>query len=108
MNQTDLIQRIIAAEHKAQALAGAAKQEQADMEKNIDAEIAEMRRRYEQNAETYLQELERKEQEKSARELDALDKRLNAKLSQVENIYLSQKDAWINAIFERIVGKAGG
>lgn len=108
MNQTDLIQRIIAAEHQAQALAGAAKQEKADMEKNIDAEIAEMRQRYEQNAEKYLQELEQKEAEKSAKELDALDKRLNAKLSQVESIYLTRKDEWINAIFERIVGKAGG
>lgn len=108
MNQTDLIQRIIAAEHQAQALASAAKQQQADMEKNIDAEIAEMRQQYEQKAEQYLHDLEQKEQEKSEKELDSLDKRLKEKLAQVDSIYASQKIAWIDAIFERIVGKAGG
>lgn len=108
MNQTDLIQRIIAAEHQAQALAGAAKQEQADMEENIDAEIENMRQQYETNAENYLRALEAKEQEKSAKDLEALETHLQSKLSQIESIYASQKDNWINAIFERIVGKAGG
>lgn len=108
MNQTDMIQRIIATEQQAQALTEAAKQEQADLEKNIDAEIAEMRQRYETNAEQFLQDLEQKEHEKSASELEARDKRLKAKLNQVESIYNSQRDAWIDAIFERIVGKAGG
>lgn len=108
MNQTDLIQRIIAAEHQAQVLASSAKQERADMEKNIDAEIAEIRKRYETNAENFLRELEQKEQDKSTKDFEALEARLQTKLSQIESIYASQKDNWINAIFERIVGKAGG
>ena len=99
MNQTDLIQRIIAAEHQAQVLASAAKQERSDLEKNIDAEIAEMRQRYETNAESFLQELEQKEQEKSAKDLEQLEARLQEKLSQIESIYASQKDVWIDAIF---------
>jgi hypothetical protein len=37
-----------------------------------------------------------------------LDDRLTVKLQQVESVYAAQKDQWVQAIFERIVGKAGG
>ena len=59
-------------------------------------------------ADAYLKQLELTEHEKSAQRLKELDEKLAAKLSQVENIYQSRKEQWVDAIFDRIVGKAGG
>ena len=108
LNQNDLIQKIIAAEHQAQALTENARQEQENMESGIQQEIAALRARYQAQADSYLENLKRQEQEKSAKYLSELDLRLQAKLAQIDSIYAAQKDAWIDAIFERIVGKAGG
>ena len=108
MNQNDLIQKIIAAEHQAQALTETARKEQENMESSIQQEIAALRARYQAQADSYLQNLKQQEQEKSAQYLSELDLRLQAKLTQIDSIYSAQKDAWVDAIFERIVGKAGG
>ena len=108
MNQNDLIQRIIATEQQAQALTAGARREQENMESNIDAEIAALRARYQAEADQYLNSLRQREQEKSVQYLSELDTRLQTKLAQIDSIYSAQKDAWVNAIFERIVGKAGG
>jgi uncharacterized protein HemX len=78
------------------------------MEDSITAEIADLRKQYEDQSQVYLQQLEQEEQKKSAKDLAALDQKLAEKLSQVESIYESQKDQWAQSIFERIVGKAGG
>lgn len=107
LNQTDLIQKIIAAEHQAQALTEQAKAQHEHMEESIDAEIAELRAQYQQQADSYLKQLEQTEREKSKQYLTNLDCRLASKLEQVESIYQSRKDQWIEAIFDRIVGKAG-
>ena len=108
MNQNDLIQRIIATEHQAQTLTESAKKAQAEMEQDIAAETAALRARYQAEADRYLQELRQQEQEKSARELDMLKVRLQEKLDQIETIYAAEKEQWTDAIFSRIVGKAGG
>jgi uncharacterized protein HemX len=108
VNQNDLIQKIMAAEHQAQALTAQAKIQQDTMEDSITAEIADLRKQYEDQSQVYLQQLEQEEQKKSAKDLAALDQKLAEKLSQVEGIYESQKDQWVQSIFERIVGKAGG
>ena len=52
--------------------------------------------------------LEKSEQEKSAVRLKELDERLETKLKQVDVIYEARKDLWVQTIFERIIGKAGG
>jgi phosphoserine phosphatase len=108
LNQTDLIQKIIATEHQAQALTEQAKQQQENMEASITSEIEALRAKYQEEADAYLQKLTQSEHEKSAQHLQALDDRLAAKLQQVESVYTAQKDQWVQAIFERIVGKAGG
>jgi phosphoserine phosphatase len=108
LNQTDLIQKIIATEHQAQALTEHAKQQQENMEASINSEIEALRVKYQAEAEAYLQQLMQAEHEKSAQHLQALDDRLTVKLQQVESVYAAQKDQWVQAIFERIVGKAGG
>ena len=106
LNQADLIQKIIAAEHQAQALAEHAKVQQENMEASIESEIEELRKQYQEKADAYLKQLQETQREKSAQYLETLDQRLQKKLDQVESIYQSRKDQWVEAIFDRIVGKA--
>ena len=108
MNQTDMIQKIIAAEHQANQLTENAKSQSENMEASIQTEIEALRTRYQANADAYLERLEQAEQARSTRRLKELDDKLDSKLKQVEIIYQARKDEWIEAIFDRIVGKAGG
>ncbi len=108
MNQTDLIQNIIATEHQAQALTAQARTQVENMDASIQAEIDALREKYRADAEAYLQRLRQSEQEKSAQTLLDLDARLKAKLQQIESSYESNRDQWVQEIFERIAGKAGG
>ena len=107
MNQTDMIQRIIAVERQANSLTDSARAEKDNIDANIQAEIDRLRANYQENAEAYLARLEKAEQAKSASRLKELDERREKKLSQVEVIYAAKKDEWVKTIFDRIVGKAG-
>ena len=108
MDQNDLIQRIIATEHQAQAITQTARSEHAHMDERIEEELAALRLRYTQEEETYLEALRQRAEEDSAERLSALAQRLQEKLSQIESIYSTQKDSWVEAIFQQIVGKDGG
>ena len=107
MNQTDLLQRILAAEHQAQALTEDAKAQSQNIDASIEAEIAALQERYEQDAEAYLQALRQQEEVRCRRQLQELDDKRDARLRQVEAIYQADKDRWAETIFQRIVGKAG-
>ena len=108
MNQTDLIQKIIAAEHQANQMTEEVKEKSEHIDASVEAESESLRKNYLDNAERYLARLEKSEQEKSAVRLKELDERLETKLKQVDVIYEARKDLWVQTIFERIIGKAGG
>lgn len=108
MHQSELIQRVLAADAQAQAIAQDAHQAQESLENSIQAEIASMTASYEAGAQAQLSELEARESAACRQQLDALDQRLQEKLHQVESLYAAKKDQWVDAIVERIVGKAGG
>lgn len=108
MEQNDLIQRIIATEHQAQAITESARETHVHMDEHLEAELAALRLRYQKEADEYLLSLSQKEEAASAQRLAALEQRLQEKLSQIESIYNTQKDNWVENIFQRIVGKDGG
>ena len=108
LDQNDLIQRIIATEHQAQAITQNARSEHAHMDERIDAELAALRQRYAREEERYLETLRQKAEAESTQRLTVLEQRLQEKLSQIESIYSTQKDNWVEAIFRQIVGKDGG
>lgn len=108
MDQNDLIQRIIATEHQAQAITEAARAEHENMDANIEAELAALRARYAQEEADYLTGLRQKAEAESAARISALEQRQQEKLAQIESIYSTQKDNWVEAIFNQIVGKDGG
>lgn len=107
MNQTDLIQNVLSTEHQARRLTEDARTQSENMEASIQQEIQVMEQRYAENAEEYLRRFEARQREKSGVRLRELDDRREAKLRQVEDIYAARRDQWVDAIFQRIVGKAG-
>lgn len=108
MDQNDLIQRIIATEHQAQAITENARFEHAHMDEHIEEELAALHARYAQEEETYLEALRQKAAADSAERISALEQRLREKLAQIESIYGAQKNNWVDAIFQQIVRKGGG
>lgn len=108
MDQNDLIQRIIATERQAQAITESARTEHANMDENIAAELDALRQHYQQEADAYLDSLRQKAETESTERLAVLERRLQEKLAQIESIHTAQKDTWVEAIFQRIVGKDGG
>ena len=108
MHQSELIQRVLAADAQAQAIAQDAHQAQESLETSIQAEIVSMTASYEASAQAQLSELEARESAVCQQQLDLLEEKLQQKLRQVESLYASKKDQWVDTIVERIVGKAGG
>ena len=108
MDQNDLIQRIIATERQAQAITESARTEHANMDEHIAAELETLRQRYQQEADAYLGALRQRSEDECAQRMAVLERRLQEKLTQIESIHSAQKDAWVEAIFQRIVGKDGG
>ena len=107
LNQSDMIQRIIAVERQANMLTESVKAEKDNIEATIQAEIEQLRNNYLENAENYLSRLENTENSKREARLKELDERRDEKLCQVEVIYSAKKEEWVQTIFDRIVGKAG-
>ena len=108
MNQTDLIQSILAAERQAQAMTDDAREQSRNLDASIEEEIQAMRERYQRGAEDYLKRLEKSEQAKRERQLREIDLSTEKRLRQMEKIYQEKKEDWAEEIFQRITGKAGG
>lgn len=107
VNQAELIGRVLATDRQAQALTQAAKAAEAALETDIQREIETITAEYEAQAQSTLASLREKEQAACQVQLQALDDRLQQKLGQVEALYAAKKDAWVDTIVARIVGKAG-
>ena len=106
MNQSDLLQNILAMDQQAQALTEDAKAQSQNIDASIESEIEALRTRYETNAAHYLSRLEESEEKRCSRQLQALDERNAERLRQMEKIYQAEQEQWAQTIFERIIGKA--
>ncbi len=108
MDRTEVIRNILDMEHQAQALAQDANYRKEHLDASIEAEIDEIRTRYQREAEQYLADLEKAQEDLSTQRFQELDEHLHEKLEQVDTIFKEHKEEWVEAIFQRIVGKAGG
>lgn len=108
MNQAELIGKVLAADRQAQAIAKDAKDAEANLDQNIEEEIKVLEATYRNEAQEKLRALEASEKEKCQAQMKLLDAKLHAKLHQVDDLYESKKDLWVDTIVTRIVGKAGG
>ncbi len=107
MDQTNLIQNIMATSRQAEAIGQDARQTAEHAEERIDQEIRAMESDYQEKAEAYLKAMEEFWEKNSGEKLAALDEKLEKNLKQVESLYQAKKDIWVDSILQRILGKAG-
>lgn len=101
----DMIGKIIQMDKEARESLTKAKQLKIDSERKI-SDIKEQRRNeYIDRARTNIKVLEKEERIKAAVRLKVIENSYEQKYDRIEKVYYDNKDAWINAIVERVIKK---
>lgn len=101
----DMIGKIIQMDKEARESLTKAKQLKIDSERKI-SDIKEQRRNeYIDRARTNIKVLEKEEKIKAAVRLKVIENSYEQKYDRIEKVYYDNKDAWINAIVERVIQK---
>lgn len=101
----DMIGKIIQMDKEARESLTKAKQLKIDSERKI-SDIKEQRRNeYIDRARTNIKVLEKEEKIKAAVRLKIIENSYEQKYDRIEKVYYDNKDAWINAIVERVIQK---
>ncbi len=101
----DMIGKIIQMDKEARESLTKAKQLKIDYERKI-SDIKEQRRNeYIDRARTNIKVLEKEERIKAAVRLKIIENSYEQKYDRIEKVYYDNKDAWINAIVERVIQK---
>ena len=101
----DMIGKIIQMDKEARESLTKAKQLKIDSERKI-SDIKEQRRNeYIDRARTNIKVLEKEQRIKAAVRLKVIENSYEQKYDRIEKVYYDNKDAWINAIVERVIQK---
>ena len=104
MEYIDLVERIVAAEHQASALAREAKEKEASLETDLARESTELHDRYMERARRRISLVEAEEAQRAEKAIAALDQRLSRSMAALERAYETDRDAWVEALFTKITG----
>lgn len=102
----NLVSRIVAAEESAREIAKEAQVRESSLEQDLEQEIARMRESYMARARHRVEEVEKTEAQAAEEDLANWDRKLTQAMSAVEASYARNKDAWVETLFQRIVGGA--
>lgn len=105
MEYVNLIQQIISAEQSAQILVQDAKEQESHLAESLEQEIAQMRATYKERADKRIAKLTKLEESVAKQDLEKWDKRLEEAMAAVEQAYIENKDAWVDALFHQVVGQ---
>ena len=104
MNQTDLMQNVLAVDRQAQAMTREAREREENLDASVAEEIQRLREKYTAEAEAYLAELREREQNRLNRALARQDQDLATRMERIETRYLAGRDQWAEQLFRGIVG----
>ena len=104
MEYANLVSRIVAAEESAREIAKEAQARESTLEQDLEQEIARMRESYMARARHRVEEVEKAEAQAAEEDLARWDRKLRQAMSAVEAAYAGHRDAWVEALFQRIVG----
>ena len=99
----DLIAKILKVEDRAQEIVASAKHDQENLQKDLDKEVENLHSDIHNKEEAkikYLTDFENKESEKKLLEIS---ENLDRQKKELEEKYNTNKEAWINRIFENTV-----
>lgn len=105
MEYVDLVSKIVAAEHSAQNIAQEAKEKQDSLEADLKRDVAQLREDCMARARRRIALVEETEQSAAQENMLTWDKKLASAMQDVESIYARNKDAWVEALFHKVVGE---
>lgn len=101
-----MVNRIVAAEHSAKALAEEGRRQQVRLRAGLEREIADLRERYLQRARHRVELVEKTEGARADEEIARLDEKQRQAMERVEAAYKKNRDQWVDALFSLIVEKS--
>ena len=104
MEYLDFVNKIIVAEQTAKKIAREAQEQERALDTDLEREIARLREGYMERARRRVADVERVEAVATKEGLRQWDEKLAEAMSAVERAYAQNREDWIEAIFQRIVG----
>lgn len=103
MTQTEILHRIVEAENEARTIYNEAVAIQTGFEDNIQTHIEELKKKYVQLEEGAVSDAEAKAVLEADREIERLDKKLEAELAIAKNKYETRHGGYIDKLFRLAV-----
>lgn len=102
MEYIDLVKRIVAAEHSANALAQEAREKEAALDGDLARESGALRESYLERARRRVAIVEETEARLADESAAAIDQRLDRAMQALELAYETHRDEWVEALFSRV------
>lgn len=105
MEYTQLIHRILDAEHSAQEIAGEVKKREAHMEEELEQESVQLREALQARVHERLSAISKEAAAARDASIQAQDRRKADVLARIERAYRRYGDNWVDTLFRRVVGE---
>lgn len=103
MRHSDMINSIVETERRARDITARAQAQKELLDRQVEEETEEMRRRFHAEAERRIAQAKKEEEQQQKRSLQELEERLQAALEDLERKGQINHSVWAQALFDRIV-----
>jgi len=108
MQQSEIIKKIIIAEHEATEMVRQAKEKRAGLNEDIADEIEGMRTFYMLKANDRVDLVETQERSVMEERLAALERKSLSDIGHIDEMYRQNRETWIARLFDMITGVSDG
>lgn len=106
MRHSDMINSIVEIERQARDMTAQAQARRELLDQQVEQQTEQMRQRFHQQAEGRIAQARRQEEARQAESMRELEQRLQAALADLERKSRDNHRAWVQALFDRIVGES--
>ena len=104
MEYIDMVGQIIAAEHRAKAVAREGARQGEELRGGLEREETALREERLAKAQERVEQVRREEQARAERKIARLDEAQRQALARMEAVYEKNRDRWADALFTKITG----
>ena len=105
MKHIEVINKIIEAEQQAQQLAGEARDKQLRLDEDLQKDTDRLREGYMEQARKRIALVREREEKQTAEKIAALNAVQKLDMDNMEHLYRSHKEEWIDELFDRIIAE---
>jgi hypothetical protein len=104
-DQTEIINKIVTAEHDAQNIVNKAKQALDLLAAEISGEKKKMRDLYLSDADKQIEAIKLTENQAADEAISQLDKKLEEELAAVEKLFKENRSVWVSNVFSKVTDR---